>query len=227
MSIINKALDAINPTGVDALKGIFSKRGGVARANRFAIFMTPPNQSLLDLDLQGALSSALSGGFNPASMLNDPRDLALLCESCSLPGLEMTTLDYQTTSFPIKLPNGYNAPDVDFTFLLTNDYYVRKMFDNWLNLIMPRENYLLSYRDEYATDIIIQQLNEENVPVYGMRLEKAFPISQSAIELNQTSSDTLQKLTVSFTYENMKPEGAIASVLSGVGTTIGGFTRII
>jgi len=227
MSIINKALDAINPTGVDSLKGVFSKRGGVARANRFAIFMTPPSQSLLNLDLQGALSSALSGGFDPASLLNDPRDLAMLCESCSLPGLELTTLDYQTISFPIKLPNGYNAPDVEFSFLLTNDYYVRKMFDNWLNLIMPRETYKVAYRDTYATDIIIQQLNEKNVPVYGMRLENAFPVSQSSIELNQTSADTLQKLNVTFTYENMKPEGAITSVLSGVGTTIGGFTRII
>ena len=227
MSIINKALDAINPTGVDSLKGVFSKRGGVARANRFAIFMTPPSQSLLNLDLQGALSSALSGGFDPASLLNDPRDLAMLCESCSLPGLELTTLDYQTISFPIKLPNGYNAPDVEFSFLLTNDYYVRKMFDNWLNLIVPRDTYKVAYRDTYATDIVIQQLNEKNVPVYGMRLENAFPISQSSIELNQTSADSLQKLTVSFTYENMKPEGAITSVLSGVGTTIGGFTRII
>ena len=227
MSIINKALDAINPTGVDSLKGIFSKRGGVARANRFAIFMTPPQQSLINLDLQGALSSALSGGFNPSSLLNDPRDLALLCESCSLPGLELTTLDYQTISFPIKLPNGYNAPDVEFTFLLTNDYYVKKMFDKWLNLIMPRENYQLSYRDEYATDVVVQQLNEENVPVYGMRLEKAFPISMTSVDLNQSSTDALQKITVTMTFENMKPEGAIASVLSGVGTTIGGFTRII
>jgi hypothetical protein len=227
MSIINKALDAINPTGVDALKGVFSKRGGVARANRFAIFMTPPSQSLISLDIQGALSQALSGGFNPASMINDPRDLSLLCESCSLPGLELTTLDYQTISFPIKLPNGYNAPDVEFSFLLTNDYFVRKMFDNWLNLIMPRETYKVAYRDTYATDIVIQQLNEQNVPVYGMRLENAFPIAQSSIDLNQTSADSLQKLSVTFTYENMKPEGAITSVLSGVGTTIGGFTRII
>ena len=227
MSIINKALDAINPTGVDSIKGVFSKRGGVARQNRFAIFMTPPSQSLINLDLQGALSSALSGGFNPASLLNDPRDMALLCESCSLPGLELTTLDYQTISFPIKLPNGYNAPDVEFSFLLTNDFYVRKMFDNWLNLIMPRENYLLAYREDYATDVVIQQLNEQNVPIYGMRLQNAFPIAQSSIDLNQTSSDTLQKLSVTFTFENMVPEGAIASVVSGIGTTIGGFTRII
>jgi hypothetical protein len=227
MSIINKALNAISPTGVDALKGTINKRNGLARPNRFAIFMTPPQQSLISLDLQGALSSALSGGFNPASMLNDPRDISMLCESCSMPGLELTTLDYQTISFPIKLPNGYNAPDVEFSFLLTGDYYIRKMFDNWLNLIVSREEYKVAYREEYATDVVIQQLNEKNVPVYGMRLQNAFPVSQSSIELNQTSSDSIQKLTVSFTYENMKPEGAITSVLAGVGSTIGGFTRII
>lgn len=227
MSFIRQITNAITPTSVDALKSTFSKRGGVARANRFAIFMTPPAQTFLNLDLQGAASSLLSGSFSASSFVNDPRDISMLCESCSLPSREITTLDYQQFRQSIKLPNGYNVSDIDFTFLLTNDYYVRKMFDKWINSVIDIETYGMAYRKEYATDVVIQQLNEQNVPVYGVRLINAYPIAIQSVELNQTSESTLQKQTVTFTFEDFKPEGAITSAISGIGTSIGGFTRII
>ena len=227
MSFINKITEFITPTSIDALKSTFSKRGGAARPNRFAIFMTPPKSSFLNLDLQGAASSLLSGSFSLSGLVNDPRDISMLCESCSLPSREITTLDYQQFRQSIKLPNGYNVSDIDFTFILTNDYYVRKMFDKWINSIVDVETYGMAYRKEYATDVVIQQLNEKNVPVYGVRLINAYPIAIQSVELNQTSESTLQKQTVTFTFEDFKPEGAIASAISGIGTSIGGFTRII
>jgi len=227
MSFIRQITNAITPTSIDALKGTISKRGGAARANRFAIFMTPPNSSFLNLDLQGAASSLLSGSFSASSFVNDPRDISMLCESCSLPSREITTLDYQQFRQSIKLPNGYNVSDIDFTFLLTNDYYARKFFDKWINSVVDVETYGMAYRDEYSCDVVIQQLNEQNVPVYGVRLINAYPIAVQSVELNQTSESTIQKQTVTFTFEDFKPEGAITSAIAGIGTTIGGFTRII
>jgi hypothetical protein len=227
MSFIRQITNAIAPTSIDSLKSTISKRSGAARPNRFAIFMTPPSSTFLNLDLQGAASSFLSGGFSLGSLVNDPRDISMLCESCSLPSREITTLDYQTFRQSIKLPNGYNVSDIDFTFLLTNDYYVRKMFDKWINSIVDVESYGMSYRNEYTTDVVIQQLNEQNVPVYGVKLMNAYPIAVQSVELNQTSESTIQKQTVTFTFEDFKPEGAITSAITGIGTSIGGFTRII
>tara|TARA_E500000318_G_scaffold57529_2_gene53370 strand:+ start:307 stop:996 length:690 start_codon:yes stop_codon:yes gene_type:complete len=222
MSFINNIKNAVNPTRIDDFKSIFSKRGGAAQPNRFAIFMTPPSQTLLDFDLQGAASQLLSGSFEPTSFINDPRDIALLCESCSIPGKQVTTVDYSDYRQPIKLPNGYINTDVDFTFLLTNDFYIRKMFDKWVDAIIPRNSYRVNYRNEYSTDVVIQQLNRENVPVYGVRLTNAFPITLNAVELSNASTDEISKVTVTLAYEDYFPEKPIKSALSSIDNVIGG-----
>ena len=49
---------------IERLKSLISKKGGLAKANRFNVMFTPPTQSLLNLDLQGMISSAISGNFN-------------------------------------------------------------------------------------------------------------------------------------------------------------------
>ena len=51
MSFINNIKNAINPTTIEDIKSVFSKRGGAANPNRFAVFMTPPSQTLLDIDV--------------------------------------------------------------------------------------------------------------------------------------------------------------------------------
>ena len=95
MSIINGIKRAINPTSIDAFKSTIGRRSGLARQNRFAVFMTPPQQTLLNLDLQNAAANLLSGSFSLGSLVNDPRDIALLCNSCQLPGRQIQTLEKQ------------------------------------------------------------------------------------------------------------------------------------
>ena len=108
---------------IEKLKSLVSKKGGLAKANRFNVMFTPPKQSLINLDLQGLLSSAISGNFNAKNLINDPRDIALLCDSVSMPGKQISTLDYQTTRASRKMPYGTIHDDVALSFLLTNDYY--------------------------------------------------------------------------------------------------------
>ena len=92
MSIIDGIKRAFNPSSVDDFKATIGRRSGLARQNRFAIFMTPPGQTLLNLDLQNAAANLISGSFSLGSLVNDPRDIALLCESCQFPGRQIQTL---------------------------------------------------------------------------------------------------------------------------------------
>ena len=79
------------PASVDTLRGTLGKRGGVAKANRFSIYMPLP---LISINPGAILTNLASGnGFNPMSLLNDPRDMSLLCESCSLPGGQLPLLN--------------------------------------------------------------------------------------------------------------------------------------
>lgn len=226
MSLFNDIANTISPTSIDAFKATIGKRQGLARANRFAIFMSPPSSSLLNLDIESIGASLISGSFDPRSLVNDPRDIALLCESCQIPGRQITTLDYSLIRQQLKVPNGYLNEDITFVFHLTNDYYMRNIFDKWSQIVIDQVTYRVSYPAQYKRDITIQQLNEQNIPVYGVKLKNAFPVTIQSIDLNNTSADT-QKLPVTFTYEDFEPEGAISSSLSGIKNAVGGINRLI
>lgn len=204
---------------ISDLKSSIVKHGGVARENRFAIYMTPPAGATLNLDLQNTIVSLISGTFKAANLYNDPRDMALLCESCTLPGRQILTADYQSIKQTQKLPYGFVNEDVTFTFLLTEDYYIKKIFDKWSQMVIT-DRYRMKYHNEYTTDVIIQQLNKENLPVYGVKLLKAYPVTFNPITLDNNSENTAQKYAVTMTFEDYIVEGSVSSALSSVQSSL-------
>ena len=209
---------------IDNLKATISKKGGVAMQNRFQILFTPPTansvKSLLNSDpkmLVGELAkNAISGG-SIKNMIPDPRDISILCESVQLPGRQITTIDYTADRQPIKVPYGVINEDVTMSFILTNDMYMKKLFDAWLTGIMDLDRYRVGYKKDFTTDIIIQQLNQKNVPVYGVKLENAFPITVNAVNLDSNAENTVQKLSVTLSYENYVPEDIVDTIKSSAG----------
>ena len=212
---------------INDIKAAVTKHGGLAMQNRFAVYMQPPAASLLNLDIQGAITSAISGNFSIKNAFNDPRDISLLCESCSLPGRQITTMDYQSIRQAIKMPNGYINEDITFSFHLTHDYYIKKMFDKWVSAVIDFKNYRVRYQNEYTTDVIIQQLDKKNVPIYGIKLYKAFPVTINSINLDNTAENTPQKVSVTMAYEDYAVEGGLSSTLSAIKTSIGGITNLV
>ena len=138
---------------IDDLKATISKKGGVAMQNRFQIFFTPPTansvKSLLNKDIGSLVGdiakNAVSGG-KPGNLLPDPRDISILCESVSLPGRQITTIDYTAERQAIKVPYSVINEDISMTFILTNDYYMKKMFDAWATGIFDVEKYRAGFR---------------------------------------------------------------------------------
>ena len=92
MGLFDSVRRRVSPNTVDDFKAMVGKRGGLSRPNRFNFIMTPPATSLLNTDWQGLLQSALTGNLGLNDFVNDPRDISLLCESCSLPGKQINVL---------------------------------------------------------------------------------------------------------------------------------------
>tara|TARA_R110002167_G_scaffold58835_4_gene166782 strand:+ start:2679 stop:3341 length:663 start_codon:yes stop_codon:yes gene_type:complete len=216
---------------IDNLKAVIAKKGGVAMQNRFQVFFQPPTansmKSLLNKDpksLVGDLAkNALSGG-SPANLIPDPRDISILCESVNLPGRQITTIDYQAERQSIKVPYSAMNEDVTMSFILTNDFYMKKMFDAWLSGVFDMGTYRAGYKKDFTTDVVIQQLNQQNIPIYGVRLEGAFPVTVSSINLDNNSENTIQKLSVTLSYENYVPEDIVDTIKSAArsaGATLG------
>ena len=200
---------------IDNLKSVVAKKGGLARPNRFNVIFTPPSQSILNLDVGSIIGSVLSGNFEADNLINDPRDISLLCQSVTLPGRNISTFDHQDFKQSNKFPYTFIDDDVTISFLLTNDYYMRKMFDNWMSNIFSAESYIVGYKKNYAVDLIIQQLDQKNTPVYGTKLEKAFPTAIESTELSQDGQEVV-KMSVTFAYDKFVPEGPLSSTGSGI-----------
>ena len=204
---------------IDDLKSEIIKRGGIARTNRFNVIMTPPSQALINIDIGVILSSLARNDFNKNQLVNDPRTLSLICESATIPSLEIgVQTDINTDTDSTKRAVSKTFGNVDFSFLVTNDFYVKRMFDDWVDMIID-ENYRLGYKDEYTCDVTIQQLNLENEPIYGVTLYNAFPTSIGAMQLT-SAADGESKVTISMAYDKYVVESGIGSSLSAVRNAI-------
>jgi hypothetical protein len=202
---------------IDKLTSTIGKRGGLAKTNRFQVIFTPPQGSLLSAK---GLIGALTSGGGLKSMINDPRDISMLCENVTLPGRQITTVDYIAEKQSVKIPYAFINEDVTCSFLLTNDYYMKTLFDAWLEQVFDTESYRAKFKKDFTTDVVIQQLNEKNVPVYGVRLENAFPTTVTGITLDNNSESAVQKISVTFSYDNYVPEGPLSSTMSAFRSAI-------
>lgn len=211
---------------VDNFKSLVSKRGGLAPANRFAVYMPLP---LISFDPQELIAKAFNkGNAGGNNFFNDPRDVSILCDSVTMPGRQIATNDVVNNMLAVKMPYNYINDDVTMSFHITNDHYMKKFFDNWMDKIIDRRTMTMKYRSSYATDIIIQQLDQRDVPVYTCTLKNAYPITMASYELNNSSENEFQKITMTFAYEDWGQEGFVESILSkgkvllgSVGKTFG------
>lgn len=164
---------------IDDMKAIVGNQGGFARTNFFAVT------------------------FNgPSSISPDPVIVNALCESAQLPGRSISTFEYGMTRHAIKRPYGYINDDVTLTFYVTNDFYIKKLWEAWLNSVINDVDDKVGYRDDYAQDVVISVLNLNHNEIHQVTLTKAYPITINAIELNNGSENEIMRLTVTLTYED-------------------------
>tara|TARA_R110000796_G_scaffold55470_1_gene129105 strand:- start:1648 stop:2361 length:714 start_codon:yes stop_codon:yes gene_type:complete len=225
------------PAGIDTLKASIGRRGGLARSNRFAVYMSHPSKrtDLLNTNLSDLIGNAarqlLTGGsITLQNFVEDPRDTFLFCESVDMPGRQIATNDFSTDMKMYKKPYAYMNDDVAMTFLVTNDYYMYKYVKSWMDVVMPVINgsYKVGYKSDYARDITIQQLGSNNyVPAAGIVLKNAYPTTMSAITLSSTSENEIVRLTVNFAYDDWEEQSAVEGIGTGIKEVLGSISNSI
>ena len=216
------------PVSIDTMKSTINRRGGLARGNRFGVYISHPSKSmnsLLNYNPATLLSNLISGdGVNIADFINDPRDMFLLCRNVTMPGKRISTTEATHNHHMSKKPYSAVTDEVTMAFLLTNDYYIKKYFDMWQEMIVDThgEHYKTFYKKEYCTDVTIQQLSQGNnfIPGYSIILENAYPIQVGAIELN-SESEGLMEVSITWEYDNFKSVGLIDGFEDVVGHMLG------
>lgn len=216
------------PVSIDTMKSTINRRGGVARGNRFAVYVNHPSKSmnsLINYNPATLLSNLISGqGVNVGDFIQDPRDLFILCTSCSIPGKRISTTEATHNHNLSKKPYSAATDEVSMTFMLTNDYYIKKYFDMWQEMIVDTsgEHYKTFYKNEYCSDVTIQQLSASNdvVPGYTVKLENAYPIQVGAVELS-SGSEGLMEVSITWEYDNFRSVGLIDGFEDVVGNMLG------
>lgn len=212
------------PVSIDTLKSTINRRGGIARGNRFGVYITHPSKgmnSLLNFNPATLLSNLISGdGVNVGDFIQDPRDMFLLCRNVTMPGKRISTTEATHNHHLSKKPYSAATDEVTMTFLLTNDYYIKKYFDMWQEMIIDTSgaHYKAFYKNEYVTDVTIQQLSQGNdlIPGYTIKLENAYPIQVGAIELS-SEADGLMEVSITWEYDNFRSVGLV----DGFGDLLG------
>lgn len=184
------------------------KYGEFAKADKFDVRITIPN----------ALQRGNSFGT---------RELAFQCEAAELPGRSVNTIEYRHHSFVERIPHFNNFNEITLTFLCNNQFAEKKLFDQWIDSMVPLQNGLVkytqddSYQNIYTSTLKIRQysltgpsftvnaqdgtFNDKIKPIYVCTLIDAIPVAISPLSLSW-SDDSTHRLQVNFAYKYWKTE---------------------
>ena len=191
-----------------------------------------PNSAFTDIS--DAINNAIGQKSNTEKSFNSSltRYLALQCETAELPGKTIQTEDVKIYGPTFKVPYQTQYQETSLTFLCTNEFYERKLFDKWLEAIMPTDTNNLRYpkgkNSTYLTNITITQFDDVIKQIYAVKLIDAFPIGIAAQPLSW-AEEGFHRLTIQFAYQRFETmyEGKYdlgAGITSLLGT---GASRIL
>jgi hypothetical protein len=223
-------------------------KDGLARPARYEVILPIPeyignaiNNSIIEkiLNLPNSAFSEISeaignalGQKNDAQKSANPgltRYLALQCETAELPGKTIQTEDVKIYGPTFKVPYQTQYAETSLTFLCTNEFYERKLFDRWMEAIMPTDTNNLRFpkgrNSRYLTQITITQFDDLIKQIYAVNLIDAFPIGVAAQPLSW-SEEGFHRVTVQFAYQKFETIyegkydlGAGAAALFGKGVS--------
>jgi hypothetical protein len=205
-------------------------KDGLAKPNRFEVILPIPpyiNQfvgnSIIEKilnfpnsifsDVSSAIGSAFgrqgqSDEFSKTSNSSLTRYLALQCESAELPGRTTATADVKIYGPSFKVPYQSQYTDTTLTFLCTNDFYERKLFDRWMEAIHPSDTNNVRFpkgqQSRYLTNIKIIQYDEFIKRIFAVELIDAFPIGIAPQQLSW-GEEGFHRLSIQFAYQRYRP----------------------
>jgi len=140
---------------------------------------------------------------------NTTRWLGFQCEQAELPGRSLLTIDQKIYGPTFKIPYQTQYNDITLNFLATNEFFERKLFEMWINGIMPTDSTnnlrfpkgsgYSNYDQGYLTNITIIQYDDTIKRIYSVKLIDAFPLSVAPMGLSW-GEEGFHRVSVNFAY---------------------------
>ena len=185
-------------------------------------------------DVSDAITKAVSGKDGPSQGANSAmsRYLALQCEAAELPGKTFATSDVKIYGPTFKVPYQTQYGDTSLTFICTNEFYERKLFDRWMEAIHPSDTNNMRYpkgaNSRYMTNIKIIQYDDFIKQIFAVELIDAFPIGIAPMTLSW-AEEGFHRLTIQFAYQKYRPiyEGSFDLASAATALLGTGLSRIL
>lgn len=189
---------------------------GLARTNRFEVIITSPKK--ITRTPQIAFRGAIVGGERTGFSTIPSNKISLLCEQASFPLLNINTKPYRIygPAYPRPVVSEYGGDGTAMTFHVDREMQVKQFFDGWMQIVIDKDNYHVSFQEDYVVDIEVFQLDEAMNRTYGIRLIDSFPRSMNLMELNHAAQSQTHRLIVLFAYRKWE---SIQGVPGGFGRT--------
>ena len=216
---------------VDAFLANYAVHADFAKTSKFAVLIFQPP----GLTNSGGLFGGLIGqnkltapiakkGLNTAS-------LSFQCESAQLPGYQINTVEQKIFGAPFTGAATPIFSPLQLTFICAGDLWERKYFEDWMELILPREPvknavknvlgrddyfsaidgenqrppFTAEFRDQYVTTIQVIQFHETGIPSARYKFEEAYPVQMEPQGLNW-GDDGIHRLQMTFHYRTYQRE---------------------
>ena len=165
---------------LSSLRTAFADHGGVSRGQKFTVIIT------------GA----------PVAI---SKDLQLMCETVSLPTRSAATNELSMYGPVQSFPYRFTFTEASLNFYLTEDFAIKKMFDEWQEKIVDPVSGNLGYFDDYKCQIKISKYASEHgstghTPNYAVTLIDAWPNIVGEVALGHSLGTDILRLPVTFQF---------------------------
>ena len=180
--------------------GHLNSDDGYASPNRFEVVLPTPASNASTSG--GGLFSIFQSFYAGLTGEADKRSISLRCESVSLPGRTLNTLDDTNIYGPVRqIVDGVTyAEDVTMMFQSSSGLAERAFFEDWQRNAFNEGNWNVNYHKDYVSTIEIYLLDKKDTRRYGIKLFDAFPKTIGAIDLNYASNNEMIKTSVTFSF---------------------------
>tara|TARA_R100000093_G_scaffold2729_2_gene3370 strand:- start:2351 stop:2878 length:528 start_codon:yes stop_codon:yes gene_type:complete len=155
--------------------------GGGARANQFKVTMPFP-------------------GF--AQVGGETEDLAFLCRSTELPGMNVPSFGVLFRGRAIKIAGDRTIEDWAVTCYNDTDFKLRNAFERWSNGINNMtDNEGLTNPADYQVDAFVDQLDRNGATIKSYTLRGVFPTVVAPIELTYDEATAIEEFAVTLAFQ--------------------------
>ena len=148
-----------------------------------------------------------AAGPSIVNLMKGTRDFMYLCDAVEFPGRGFDVTQVRYNGPGQVFPSNVLYQQCTLSFLCRTKSAERALFDDWMDVINPTNNWNYEYADNYYGTIQIYQIAEygqlntsKPFATYGWRLNKVWPTLVAPQQVTWADNDVL-RLQVQFAYK--------------------------